>query len=141
MNSALRATPSLVADPQLVHLTDTVNSLLDSLAAERRRIQKLGTEVMLAQDTERAQLARDLHDSIAQTLAAVGFQLSAASAGATDDDTRNALATARAMIGKALEEVRNISYALHPRVAEDLGLVPALESLAAQDAEQEESSM
>jgi signal transduction histidine kinase len=29
-----------------------------------------------------------------------------------------------------MEEVRNISYSLHPRVAEDLGLVPALEFLA-----------
>jgi signal transduction histidine kinase len=129
-----RATPSLVADPQLVHLTNTVNSLLDSLAAERRRIQKLGTLVVSAQDTERARLARELHDSIAQTLAAVGFQLSAASAGA-DDDMRNTLATARGMIGKAVEEVRNISYSLHPRVAEDLGLVAALESLAQQTSE------
>jgi signal transduction histidine kinase len=127
-----RATPSLVADPQLVHLTDTVNSLLDSLAAERRRIQKLGALVVSTQDTERARLALELHDSIAQTLAAVGFQLSAASAGAADDDMRNTLATARGMIGKAVEEVRNISYSLHPRVTEDLGLVAALESLAQQ---------
>ncbi len=130
-----RATPSLVADPQLVHLTDTVNSLLDSLAAERRRIQKLGALVVSTQDTERARLARELHDSIAQTLAAVGFQLSAASAGAADDDMRNTLATARGMIGKAVEEVRNISYSLHPRVTEDLGLVVALESLAQQTGE------
>jgi len=125
-----RVTPSPVADRELLHLTVTVNSLLDSLAVERRRIQKLGALVISAQDTERARLARDLHDSIAQTLAAAGFQLSAASAGATDDDTRNILATTRAMIGKAMEEVRNISYSLHPRVAEDLGLVPALEFLA-----------
>jgi signal transduction histidine kinase len=130
-----RATPSLVADPQLVHLTDTVNSLLDSLATERQRIQKLGALVVSAQDTERARLARELHDSIAQTLAAVGFQLSAASARAADDDMRNTLATARGMIGKAVEEVRNISYSLHPRVAEDLGLVTALESLAQQTSE------
>jgi signal transduction histidine kinase len=86
--------------------------------------------VISTQDAERARIARELHDSVAQTLAAVRFQLAAASAGATDDDTRNSLATARAMIGKAVEEVRNISYSLHARMAEDLGLVPALESLA-----------
>ena len=125
-----RVSPSLVADTELLRLTVTVNSLLDSLAAERRRIQKLGSLVVSAQDTERARLSRELHDSIAQTLAGAGFQLSAAIAGAADDDTRNTLATTRAMIGKAMEEVRNISYSLHPRVAEDLGLVPALEFLA-----------
>ena len=125
-----RVTPSLVADKELLRVTVAINSLLDSLAAERRRIQKLGALVVSAQDTERARISRELHDSIAQTLAAAAFQLSAASAGASDDDTRNVLATTRAMIGKAMEEVRNISYSLHPRVAEDLGLVPALEFLA-----------
>ena len=132
---SIRATPSLVADPQLALLTDTVNSLLDSLAAERRRIQKLGTQVVSAQDTERAKLARELHDSIAQTLAAVRFQLTAAGTQATDDEMRNRLATAKGMIGKAIDEVRNISHSLHPRVAEDLGLVPALESLAEETGE------
>ena len=127
---AVRAQPSLVADSQLSHLTDTVNSLLDSLAAERCRIQKLGVEVVSTQDIERAHLGRELHDSIAQTLAAVRFQLSAASADATDDNMRNRLSTARGMIGKAMDEVRNISQSLHPRLAEDLGLVTALEQLA-----------
>lgn len=126
---AVRAEPSPVADSQLAHLTDTVNELLDSLAAERRRIQKLGTEVVSAQDVERARLSRELHDSIAQTLAAVRFQLTAASADATDDQMRNRLSAARGMIGKAMDEVRNISHSLHPRMAEDLGLVSALEAL------------
>lgn len=127
---AARSAPSLVADPQLATLSDTVNQLLDSLAAERRRIQKLGVEVVTAQDTERARIARELHDSIAQTLAAVRFQLSAAGATATDVDLRNNLATARGMIGKVMDEVRNISQSLHPRMADDLGLVIALEALA-----------
>ncbi len=128
----VRAIPSLVADSQVSRLTDTVNGLLDSLAAERRRIQKLGTEVISTQDIERARLARELHDSIAQTLAAVRFQLSAASADASDDEMRNRLSAVRGMIGKAMDEVRNISVSMHPRIAEDLGLVTALEALAHQ---------
>lgn len=128
----VRAQPSVVADSQLAHVTDTVNSLLDSLAAERRRIQKLGAEVLSTQDTERARLARELHDSIAQTLAAVRFQLSAASSDTSGDEMRNRLSAARGMIGKAMDEVRNISQSLHPRMAEDLGLVTALEALASQ---------
>jgi signal transduction histidine kinase len=131
----IRAARSPIADPQLANLTETINALLDSLAAERRRIQKLGSEVMSAQDTERAKLAHDLHDSIAQTLAGVRFQLSAAGVDAVGDEMRNRLAAARGMIGSAMDEVRNISQSLHPRIADDLGLVAALESLAAQTRE------
>jgi signal transduction histidine kinase len=39
------------------------------------------------------------------------------------------------MIGKVMDEVRNISHSLHPRLAEDLGLVIALEALAQQTRE------
>jgi len=129
---AARALPSLVSDPQLSRLSDTVNVLLDSLAAERRRIQKLGVEVVTAQDTERARIAAELHESIAQTLAAVRFQLTAAAAGTSDNEIRNSLAAARGLIGRVMEEVRGISQSLHPRLADDLGLVIALEELARQ---------
>jgi signal transduction histidine kinase len=128
----IRAARSPIADLQLANLTETINALLDSLAAERRRIQKLGADVMSAQDTERAKLAHDLHDSIAQTLAGVRFQLSAAGADAADNEMRNRLTAARGMISSAMDEVRNISQSLHPRIADDLGLVAALESLATQ---------
>jgi signal transduction histidine kinase len=128
----IRAARSPVADLQLANLTETINALLDSLAAERRRIQRLGADVMSAQDTERAKLAHDLHDSIAQTLAGVRFQLSAAGADAADQEMRNRLTAARGMISSAMDEVRNISQSLHPRIADDLGLVAALESLASQ---------
>ena len=131
----IRATQSTIADPQLATLAETINGLLDSLAAERKRIQRLGVEVVSAQDTERARLSRDLHESIAQTLAGVRFQLLAAGATATTDEMRNSLASARAMIGRAIEEARNISLSLHPRIADDLGLVAALESLANQTSE------
>jgi signal transduction histidine kinase len=129
---AARALPSLVSDPQLSRLSDTVNVLLDSLAAERRRIQKLGVEVVTAQDTERARIAAELHESIAQTLAAVRFQLTAAAAGTSDSEIRNSLAAARGLIGRVMEEVRGISQSLHPMLADDLGLVIALEELARQ---------
>ncbi|MDP9178671.1 MAG: histidine kinase, partial [Gemmatimonadota bacterium] len=130
-----RARPSLVSDPQLARLSDTINVLLDSLAAERQRIQRLGVEVVTAQDTERARIAGELHESIAQTLAAVRFQLTAVGAGTPDPAMQNSLATARAMIGKVMDEVRNISHSLHPRLADDLGLVIALEELAQQTGE------
>ncbi len=128
---AARGVPSQFADASLLRLGNTVNGLLDSLAAERKRIQDLGAEVVYAQDAERARVSRELHDSIAQTLAAVRFQLAAAGSEA-QGELRNRLAAVNSLVGAAMEEVKNVSYSLHPRVAEDLGLEAALDTLARQ---------
>ena len=124
-----RGTPSRFADAELRTLGTTVNSLLDALALERRRIRDLGAEVIYAQDAERARVSRELHDSIAQTLAGVKYQIAAAG-GEASDDVRNRLAAASAMIASVTDEIREVSYSLHPRVAEDLGLESALTTLA-----------
>lgn len=127
-----RAVSFPYADKELVRLGDTVNGLLDSLAAERKRIQDLGAEVVRAHDDERANISRELHDSIAQTLAAVRFQLTAAGRETETGEIQNCIATANAMISAAMEEVVAVSYTLHSRVAEDLGLEAALGTLARQ---------
>jgi two-component system, NarL family, sensor histidine kinase UhpB len=126
-----RARHSPFADEALQTLETTINGLLDSLALERKRIQDLGAEVIYAQDSERARVSRELHDSVAQTLAAVKFQIAAASNGASED-VRNRLAAVSAMIGSVTDEIRDVSYSLHPRVAEDLGLESALSTLVKQ---------
>ncbi|HXV16738.1 MAG TPA: histidine kinase [Gemmatimonadaceae bacterium] len=126
-----RGTPSPFADEELSALGSTINSLLDSLALERKRIRDLGVEVIYAQDAERSRVARELHDSIAQNLAAAKFQIAAAGAGASEE-IRNHLAAVNEMLTAITEEVRDVSNSLHPRVAEDLGLESALTTLARQ---------
>lgn len=125
-----RVPPSLVADPDLAHLAATMNDMLDSLAAGRKRMAKLAADVVYAQERERTQVARDLHDSVGQTLAAANFQIAAAANHEHVTDVRARLSSARELLRNSMEEIRNVSRTLHPRVAEDLGLPTALQGLA-----------
>jgi signal transduction histidine kinase len=125
-----RARPSIVADRDMVRVGRTINLLLDSLTSDRARMRRLASQVISAQDEERARIARELHDSTAQTLTAVVLQLSAAVRDTADPAMVQRLAEVKTMAGAALEEVRNMSHRMHPRVLDDLGLVAALEWLA-----------
>jgi signal transduction histidine kinase len=132
-----RVPASAVADRQLTHLSATINEMLDSLEAGRDRMRKLGAEVVYAEERERAQVARELHDSVGQTLAAASFQIAAVAHEIGDHNASARLAGVRELLRTALEEIRNVSRSLHPRVATDLGLPTALEALG--DATQQRS--
>lgn len=134
---AERVPASIVADRELMHLSTTINQMLDSLAAGRERMRKLGAEVVYAEERERAQVARELHDSVGQTLAAATFQIAAVAHEIGEHSASARLASVRELLRSVLEEIRNVSRSLHPRVATDLGLPSALEALG--DATQQRS--
>jgi signal transduction histidine kinase len=130
---AARVGRSAVADRDMTRIGQTINLLLDGLTSDRTRMRQLAAKVIRAQDDERARLARELHDSTAQVLAAAMLQLSAATPRAQGDpELAQSLETLRQLVAAALEEVRTMSHAIHPRVLDDLGLVAALEWLARQ---------
>ncbi len=132
-----RVRNSLLADRDMTRVGNTFNLLLDSIERDRERMRRLASQVIAAQDEERARVARELHDSVAQTLAALVLQLSAAQRKNEDPALTEQLDLVRSIAGEALEEVRLLSHTVHPRVLEDLGLPAALEWLARQTREAE----
>jgi signal transduction histidine kinase len=134
---AERVPGSLVADGGLAHLSTTINVMLDSLEGGRDQMRKLGAEVVYAGERERSRVARELQDSVAQTIAAASFQITAAAHELGDHPASPWLTSARELLRTAVEEVRDVSRSLHPRVAADLGLPTALEALG--DATQQRS--
>jgi signal transduction histidine kinase len=124
-----RVDSSAVADQDMKRIGTTFNLLLDGLVADRSRMQALATALIDAGDRERASLARELHDSTAQELAALVLQLSAAARDATDPTLKQQLDDIREQAKATLEEVRLLSHTVHPRVLDDLGLVAALKKL------------
>jgi len=125
-----RVEQSAVADDQVLRVGAMFNLLLDGLASDRARMRALAAEVIEVGDRERAALARELHDSTAQRLAALMLQVSAAARDAKDPQLAARLSDIRDAAEAVMEEVRQLSHTVHPRVLDDLGLVPALHKLA-----------
>ena len=132
-----RVSDSPLADRDMARVGTTLNTLLDNLTNDRARVRRLAAQVISAQDEERARVARELHDSTAQMLAAVMLQLGVAARENESPALDARIATVRDMVADALEEVRSLSHTIHPRVLDDLGLAAALSWLARQTREQE----
>jgi signal transduction histidine kinase len=136
-NLEARVPPSMLADRDMARIGTTLNTLLDRLTEDRAGLRRLAAQVISAQDEERARVARELHDSTAQTLTAVMLQLGAAAHESNSPELDESFATMRELVSDALEEVRSLSHTMHPRVLDDLGLAAALEWLARQTRTQE----
>ena len=131
-----RVAPSILADRDMARVGTTLNALLDRLTEDRARVRRLAAQVISAQDEERARVARELHDSTAQILAAVMLQLGAAARESDSPTLNDRIATLRQLTADALEEVRSLAHTMHPRVLDDLGLAAALEWLGRQTSSQ-----
>ena len=127
---AARVLPSRLADRDMRRVGATLNDLVDRLTGDRARMRELAMQVIRAQDEERARVARELHDSTAQTLAAVLLQLRAVPVEHLDAAAKERLGVVRDAVADALEEVRTMAHQMYPRILDDLGLGAALERLA-----------
>jgi len=125
-----RVPPSPVADAGIQRVGNTLNILLDGLSADQARLRNLANQVIQAGDRERASLARELHDSTAQTLAALLLELSVLAGENTDPRLEDRITRVRSIVTDVLDEVRMLAHTVHPRVLDDLGLVAALQLLA-----------
>ena len=103
---------------------------------DRRRmeaeVRRLSARLVTIQEEERRRLARDLHDSVGQTLTGIKFLVEAALGDEWPEERRSGVQSLRALIPsiqEAVEEVRRISTELRPALLDDLGLLPTIDSL------------
>jgi signal transduction histidine kinase len=90
-----------------------------------------------AQEDERKHLSRELHDSVGQTLTAVGLQLRALRCTPLPpEEMRTLLDETCRLNAEALRQVRDLAMGLRPALLDDVSLVTALEWQARQFARQ-----
>jgi PAS domain S-box-containing protein len=99
-----------------------------ALQSANESLRSLSGRLVRLQDEERKRLARELHDSVGQILAAMGMNLGALRAQREKLDAQGGRAiteTAR-LLEQATREIRTISHLLHPPLLEIAGLATAL---------------
>lgn len=96
------------------------------LQESQQQLEVLSGRLMTLQDEERRRIARDLHDSTAQALSALEMNTSLLGSLAADEKTRKLAADTAAISRQVCQELRNISYLLHPPLLEEEGLVFAI---------------
>jgi len=91
-------------------------------------LRQFSVRLQQAQDQERRRIARELHDSTGQNLAALSMNLSliGQSADTLGASARKALAESMTTVEGCIREIRTLSYLLHPPMLDERGLAPAL---------------
>jgi len=107
------------------HITRENERLFQRLIEGERRFRGLAKAVWKVQEDERRRLARELHDSLGQTLTALTNQLERLQQ-KLDAGEPASLAGPVETARSALNEIRELSRLLRPPVLDDLGLTAAL---------------
>lgn len=110
-----------------VELEVRVQERTADLDLVNRNLRELSARLMQLQDEERRRIARELHDSVGQTLAALAMNLSLVRG---DVERLSSIAVAlndsENLVRDMSKEVRTISHLLHPPLLDEAGLASAL---------------
>lgn len=103
---------------------------LESEATVRKQaeeqMRQLSVRLMALRDEERRRIARDLHDTTGQTLAAIKMTLALMQeSGQSAPAFRQLMDDLHALTDEALQEIRTTSYLLHPPLLEEAGIASA----------------
>jgi signal transduction histidine kinase len=123
---------SLKAEELLQRAHDELERKVEERTADlntaNESLRELSSRLQQMRDEERRQIARELHDSVGQLLAALSMNLVAVQRQADKLDSAGARAVSEngAMVEQISREIRTISHLLHPPLLDVAGLASAL---------------
>src|SRR6185437_6819609 len=127
----------------LVALGQQVGAALENADLYQRlqdrtvELARLSSRILQQHEEERRRLSRELHDETAQVFSAVKIELGVLRDGA-EPPLAARLDRALGLIDTGIRSIRAVTNDLRPSLLDDLGLVPALRSLASEFAERTE---
>ena len=121
---------SLPVVPELLRAKVSVFAELHRQALQLEELNgelhRLSSRLMTVQDEERRRLARDLHDGIGQELAAAKIALDGLLQPTAASAEAKTIEGASEIIARTIQQVRSMSYLLHPPLLDEGGLFSAL---------------
>ena len=92
-------------------------------------LRDLSARLLRMRDDEQRRLARELHDSVGQLLAAIGMNQAVVSAEANrlSAEAARCVAENAGLVDEVSREIRTISHLLHPPLLDEAGLASALQ--------------
>ena len=116
-------------DTQVQFRTQELQRRNAEIVQQRDQLRSLSRRLLQIQDEERRHIARELHDSAGQTLAALGMNLTQLAQNARNNPAQLAkdIEDAEGLIQHLNREIRTTSYLLHPPLLDESGLSSALD--------------
>jgi PAS domain S-box-containing protein len=124
----LHVKPAVDGTGRCLHFDGMVEDITETMKKEGQ-IRQLNRELLRIQDLERARIAMDLHDDVAQNLLAAKLEiarLASRPSAAGDPDLASSLNRLDSMIAGSLSSIRDLSSTLRPPDLDRLGLAGAL---------------
>jgi two-component system sensor histidine kinase DegS len=94
----------------------------------QKKLRELTRQIISAQEEERKEISRELHDEVVQTLVGINVQLAALSKGSPSGlrVLKAKIARTQRLVENSVQAVHRFARELRPAVLDDLGLIPAL---------------
>jgi signal transduction histidine kinase len=108
------------AENALQRAHDALETLVEQRTAA---LHRLSVKLLRVQDEERRRLARELHDSLGQDLAAAKISLDMLAQESTEASSH--LCDARKLVDRSISDTRTLSHLLHPPLLDEAGFMSA----------------
>jgi len=126
-----------LAETRLHAGREEYRGLLKESHLMQKKLRLLTRQIISAQEEERKEISRELHDEVVQTLVGINVELSALSKTASVGlhALRAKITHTQQLVENSVNAVHRFARELRPAVLDDLGLIPALHSYSRSVAE------
>ena len=112
----------------MAYLRVQIRTLAAKLDSRERKLRGYATELIRAEEEERARVSRELHDGLGQLIAALTLELEAMRVSAPES-LQPRIDDVRTLANQIGTDIRRMSHELRPAILDELGLHDALSAL------------